>query len=715
MRKVKWKNKLAIKIPVMNTSIIFVIISLLCISLGGMTHKELTKQIQKEITYISDANAEMASTYLEKMHVFSLCLASEVSRYQALDRTQAESMIIHSLENVLNDDKIFSAYFAFEPNKFFPDTPEGLSYYTYRDGSTVKLDVNNDYNIYGTEDYYSPAKENMATHITEPYSYQLSNGETVWMITLSSPIRDTAGNFIGVANCDILTNSIDSLTYNNGGYESAHTYIMTGQGTLMADNLDKEKIGQDFEAVSENQQKIMVAAASGEFILLEDTNEYSKNEEAWIVHTPIKLEGTDALWSSAFVVNKSEALAVVERIMFTMATTGLLGLIILSLFSYFALRKGLAPVDDVMALAEKMGAGDLSFDNDMEVRSKDELGALAVIFKDTTEVLSGYIKEISFILDEVASGNLTEEIHREYIGDFAKIKKALNGIQEALNQTFGEMFLIAEQVSTGSEQVAEAAQSLSQGATEQAASIQELLETIHNVSEQIDYSAKNAVDASEKANVIGNAMEQSNEKMQGMLEAMSSISDKSSEIGKIIKTIEDIAFQTNILALNAAVEAARAGEAGKGFAVVADEVRNLASKSSEAAKETTVLIESTLNSVNDGFVVAKDTAQALSTVVSEARGIIKAINTISLNAQQQSETIGQVNEGLDQISDVVQTTSAMAEESAATSEELSGQAQTLRQLISRFKLKGQQNSLKKIHYLSQEDSLYTDEDLNTKY
>lgn len=715
MNDVNWKNKLSVRIPLINTGIIFVIITAISVSLAGMTRKVVTNQVQKEITYIADANAAIASSYLQNMYVFSLSLASEIGRYQTLDQEQSQRMLIDSLENVLKDEKIFSAYFAFEPNKFFSNTPEGLSYYLYRDGSTTDLDINHDYNIYGTADYYAPAKQKLSTHITEPYSYELSNGQTVWLITLCSPIIDSSGNFIGIASCDVLTDSIDSLAYTDGGYQSAHTYVMTGKGSLIADNLDKERIGQTFEAVSESDHQILDAAKNGTAILVEDKNKYSGNKDGWIVHKPVTLEGTDVLWSSAFVVNKSEALAVVNRITYLIAAIGLLGLIVLSLFSYYALKKGLAPVKGVMSMAEKMGAGDLIIDKDFKVTSKDELGVLANIFKETSGVLSGYINEISLVLEGIAEGNLTEEIRREYFGDFAAIKKALNHIQDSLSQTFGEMFLIAEQVSSGSEQVASAAQSLSQGATEQASSVEDLLKTITDISKQIDDSARNAVDASRKAAGIEVAMENSNEKMEKMLDAINSIQNKSGEIGKIIKTIEDIAFQTNILALNAAIEAARAGAAGKGFAVVADEVRNLAGKSSEAAKDTTKLIESTLSSVDVGFKVANDTAEALLAVVDETREIIEAINDISLNAQEQSQAIAQVNEGLGQITDVVHTTSAMAEESAATSEELSGQAQTLRHLISKFKIKKQNNYMDDLYCIAKEKQMDQDKISDNKY
>ena len=233
----------------------------------------------------------------------------------------------------------------------------------------------------------------------------------------------------------------------------------------------------------------------------------------------------------------------------------------------------------------------------------------------------------------------------------------------------------------------QAAQALSQGATEQASSIEELAATITEMSGQIQNNAQSALQASQTVDGVGEKILESNQQMQTMTKAMGEISASSSEIGKIIKTIEDIAFQTNILALNAAVEAARAGEAGKGFAVVADEVRSLASKSSDASKSTAALIENSLKAVENGTRIADETAQSLLSVVEGTKEIASQINQIAAASSEQSKGAAQVQLGIDQIPNVVQTNSATAEESAAASEELSGQAQMLKTLISKFKLR----------------------------
>jgi methyl-accepting chemotaxis protein len=684
--KVQWKNKLTVKIPLINTIIIFVVIIAMCITLSALTRITVTQMVEKEIASIAEANSQEVMSYAQNMLIFSQALSLEVQRYHELDQVSADKMLRGSLQGVLENDKIFSAYYAFEPNAYFPNTPNGLSYYAFKDGDSTLMDVYNDYDIYAPEDYYAPAKELMSTHITAPYSYELSTGETVWLITLSTPIVDSNGAFIGVANCDILTDGIGTLEYDTGGYASSCSYIVTEDGTCIANTADKESIGIVLEAVS-GDKDILTAVADSKEILAEIDNPYNKGNDAWIFHKPLTLEGTDLSWSSAFVVNKSEALADVTRISWILAGIGVLGLAVLTLFSALFLKKALAPIPSVIELAEKMGRCDLKSENSNIAKTEDELGQLAEIFTQTSLVLSGYITDISSLLERISEGNLQVEVDREYIGDFATIKEALNYILKSLNDIFSEMQTVAGQVSTGAEQVSDGAQELSQGAIQQASAIEQLSAKVMEISEQVKQSTENANVANQRAESVGTEIENSNQQMHQLLAAMDDITEKSSEIGKIIKTIEDIAFQTNILALNAAVEAARAGDAGKGFAVVADEVRNLASKSAEAAKDTTVLIQSSLQSVNEGAKFAEVTASSLEMVVLGTKDIVESIGEISIKSKEQSVALEEATIGIDQISSVVQNNAATAEQSAAASEELSAQAQLLKDLIGRFSLK----------------------------
>ena len=301
--------------------------------------------------------------------------------------------------------------------------------------------------------------------------------------------------------------------------------------------------------------------------------------------------------------------------------------------------------------------------------------------------MSGYIEHISQRLGSLADGDLSVEMDMDYLGDFQSLKRSCGKIIESLNDAMSQLHQASDQVAEGSEQVSSGAQALSQGATEQASSVEELVATLNELSDKVNKTAHNARDVNDLMGLTVGEIDNSNKMMESMMTAMTRINECSSEIEKIIKTIEDIAFQTNILALNAAVEAARAGEAGKGFAVVADEVRSLASKSQEAAKDTTALISNSLTAVSEGNQIASDTQESLLKVVSSAQKISENMAAITEASDMQAEGIQQVTLGIDQISSVIQTNSATAEESAAASEELYSQSSLLKSLVGRFRLK----------------------------
>lgn len=321
-----------------------------------------------------------------------------------------------------------------------------------------------------------------------------------------------------------------------------------------------------------------------------------------------------------------------------------------------------------------------------DIHSNDEIGLLAQSFDKTIERLRNYIGEITSMLESIAEGDLTAQINQEYVGDFAAIRTALNDIFQKLNGTIGQIVSSSACVSSGSAQMSSAAQGLSQGSVEQTGAVEGLERTIQEVTSRIRQTADNAKKAQEQAGEVSGQLTESNQKMQEMIDAMQKINDSSNEIGKIIKAIEDIAFQTNILALNASVEAARAGEAGKGFAVVSDEVRSLAGKTAEASKSTAALIEHSISAVEEGTRIADATARQLEGAVMEAEGIVGTIDGIASDARLQAEAVDEIQSQIGQISIVVQNNSATAQETAATSEELSGQAGVLRQLVQSFRL-----------------------------
>ena len=366
---------------------------------------------------------------------------------------------------------------------------------------------------------------------------------------------------------------------------------------------------------------------------------------------------------------------------------GILILISLMLLTVSLKKMVSHPLAELTNVAKTMERGELNFTENKNMHSNDEIGILSHSFESTRVRLKEYIGEISSILKAMSEGDLTVSTAQEYIGDFVSIKESLNFIIENLNKTMTQIVQSSEQVSSGSEQMAIAANALSQGAVEQASAIEDLEGTIAGISKRVEETAQNAEIASKEANEIGVQIGESNEKMKEMIKAIEEINHSSNEIGKIIKTIEDIAFQTNILALNASVEAARAGVAGKGFAVVADEVRNLAAKSADASKSTTLLIEHSVSAVKNGTTIVNQTAEQLSSVVSGANKIINTIGTIANNSREEADSVSQVKEQINQISSVVQTNSATAEQSAATSQQLNEQSRILKQLVRVFHLK----------------------------
>ena len=347
------------------------------------------------------------------------------------------------------------------------------------------------------------------------------------------------------------------------------------------------------------------------------------------------------------------------------------------------------PISQLTDAAKKLAAGALNIE--IDYYSKDEVGTLAEMFREMSGSMKAVIKDIGQQLGAMSNGDFTVAPRAEYTGDYVSIKNALINIRESLSNTLNEINLSADQVFSGSAQVSDSAQTFSEGAADQAGSIEELAAAINEISFQVRETAANMEAARRLTAKAGEQVAVSNRQMEEMLLAMGEIGAKTEQIRAINNTLEEIAFQTNILALNAAVEAAHAGESGKGFAVVAGEVRRLAGKSTDAAKRTSDLIDGTVQAVEKGRKIANITAESLHNVVESTNEVLNTVDKIDEAAQHQAGSIVQVTQEIDQISYVVQNNSATSEESAAASEELSGQAQMLKELVGRFKIDGSEN------------------------
>ncbi len=385
--------------------------------------------------------------------------------------------------------------------------------------------------------------------------------------------------------------------------------------------------------------------------------------------------------ADALIVNLRAAQT---KFIFILSALGIICVLVSILFGVYITRSITRPIKELEAAAKQMEQGHLKID--VKYRSRDELGSLSDSMRQMSDKISYYMNAISKVMQQLADGNLEIPGYDAFQGDFLPVQEALFIVLHSLNETISEINMFSDQVASGADQVSNGAQILSQGVIAQAGSVEELATTMSEISEQVKENAETSQLVKAAAGEMGANMLACNQQMQEMKNAMEEISVNSAQIRKIIKTIDDIAFQTNILALNAAVEAARAGAAGNGFSVIAQEVRNLANKSSNASKSTEALIEQSLAAVDQGRKLAEETAASLMNIAGGTDEMISKINQIAEASKRQADATEMVSAGIDQISVIVQTNSATAEESAAASEELYGQSQYLKSRVSRFQL-----------------------------
>ena len=646
----------------------------------------MNSSISGEFDGIAQQNGEMVQGVLDrasdvanaKTGYTGETVKSEVYdvQLQKMNKEIEQFMISVANTSVTSSEGIAGVGVFFEPNAFDPAIKDYTIYVSESDAKNGKVQSYGEYSSYGSQDYYKNAAKTQQSSFTSPYKEQGIN-----MISASFPIV-YQGKTQGVILVDINIDTFNGLRSTDDKYDTMYVDVLMGDSTLVYDSESDEYVGKKLSDLlpAKEYAKIQKGIDTGSSFSV--TTKKDNGSKVARYYSPIK--AVNQTWWAASALNKTNLQSNTIILIVLMIVIALITLAIIIVISHRLVKKYIKPIDEVVAVADKLAIGDFSVS--IEKNYNDEIGQLADKFGNMSERLSAIIKDLTRGLKEMASGNFNISPNVEHIGDFKDIEVALVKVIKDLSSTLSEINHVADTVASNASQLSDGAQAITEGATDQASSVQELQSTIANVSDQVDMNAHNANKANKMAEAVGHQIIESNNQVQQIVSAMEVITENSKQISSIINTIDEIASSTNLLALNASIEAARAGEEGRGFAVVATQVGNLAAQSADAAKSSGELIIQAINAVEEGKKIVDDAAAKLMESVEKTKELVENINQISIASEQQAESLKQVSEAANQIAAVVEENTAMAEESSASSEELASQADRLKELVGVFKL-----------------------------
>ncbi len=636
-------------------------------SVGNSTQNLIVEQLSADAIAVSNEANEFFSQHIAKVETIAAdCNIEQLLLQTPPNTALADAPLFPSVQQTItkqqqiDSDTVLSVFIA------DVDSAQFMMSDGYITGPNYDI---------ASRPWYEAVTSNK-TFITLPY-IDINTGKTV--VTIAAPITETnTDNVIGVSAIDMSLDSIVKIMNNYIVGDTGFLVCLGPAGTILY-HPNSAYVNQNFSETnfSSDMKSAVSNDAFGDYTFSIDNTEYYGS----------LTEIGDTGFMVLTCMPEDEAMAVHKSITKQIDGAFFISLIIMAICVFILSKMIIRPLVSLRNIAQSIAEGNL--DVTMDVHSSDETGQVSVAFSKTVEQLKKYIvyiNEIANVLSQISLGNLVFTLENDYTGEFSKIKDSLLEIRTNLTTTLSHVSRSSDKVLENSMHMSDNALALAQGATEQASAVEQLAASLNDVSHHVEISAQRAENANQQAISVGEHISISDKKMKEVLYSIQHINEFSSQIEAIIKTIEDIAFQTNILALNAAVEAARAGTAGKGFAVVADEVRNLAGKSAEAAKNTTQLIIQTIEAVADSTKIAHTAASAMNEVVAGANSIIAELNEISKMSSEQSNAISQITIGIEQISSVVSTNSASAEETSAAVNVLSSQAKIMEKEIKRFKL-----------------------------